>query len=371
MPLRLAVSCMLLLLSGCSAAQAPGAPTGWTYLGGSEVRSGFPFEGTVVGGLSGITYDPGREAYYVISDDRSAKSPARFYTVRIPFADNRFDEVQWVSSTVLRNVDGEPYAPLDADARPPVIPPDPEGIAFDARHQQLFWSSEGARDVENAERPLLLDPWVRVAGLDGGYRGRYPLPPGLAMSAQPSGARANAALEGLTLTPDGTALFAAMEGPTFADGEPPTGSHGALTRITRYDTATGEPAAQYAYPVDPVTAGGDGDNGLSDLVALDGDTFLVVERGYGDRVSARIYRASTAGADDVIGRSSLGAGPPVAAMRKELVVDLTAVPGIGHLDNVEGMTLGPKLSDGRQSVVLVTDDNFSPRQVTQFHVFAM
>jgi hypothetical protein len=361
----------VLLLSGCSAAKAPDAPSAWAYLGGSQVQSGFSFAGTVVGGLSGITYDQGRQLYYVISDDRSAKNPARFYTVRIPLHDNRFDEVEWVSSTVLRDADGEPFAPLDAAARPPVIPPDPEGIAFDARRQQVFWSSEGARDVENAGGALLLDPWVRLAGLDGGYRGNYPLPPGLAMSAQPSGARGNAALEGLTLTPDGTALFAGMEGPVFADGEPPTEAHGASVRITRYDTTTGEPTAQYAYAVDPVTAGRDGDNGLSDLVALDADTFLVVERGYGDRVAARIYRASTAGADDILGKDSLGADPPVTPMTKELVVDLTAVPGIGHLDNVEGITLGPRLSDGRQSVILVTDDNFSPRQVTQFHAFAM
>ena len=36
-----------------------------------------------------ISYDPGRGVYYVISDDRSEKNPARFYTVRITFPDNR------------------------------------------------------------------------------------------------------------------------------------------------------------------------------------------------------------------------------------------------------------------------------------------
>jgi hypothetical protein len=45
--------------------------------------------------------------------------------------------------------------------------------------------------------------------------------------------------------------------------------------------------------------------------------------------------------------------------------------GIRHLDNVEGITLGPRLSDGRQSVVLVADDNFNDEQVTQFYAFAM
>ncbi|WP_272897015.1 esterase-like activity of phytase family protein [Mycolicibacterium tusciae] len=44
---------------------------------------------------------------------------------------------------------------------------------------------------------------------------------------------------------------------------------------------------------------------------------------------------------------------------------------VQNLDNVEGITLGPKLSDGRQVVVLVTDDNFSDDQMTQFYAFAL
>jgi len=39
--------------------------------------------------------------------------------------------------------------------------------------------------------------------------------------------------------------------------------------------------------------------------------------------------------------------------------------------NVEGITLGPTLPDGRQSAVLVSDNNFSPSQLTQFLLFAM
>jgi hypothetical protein len=64
-------------------------------------------------------------------------------------------------------------------------------------------------------------------------------------------------------------------------------------------------------------------------------------------------------------------GAPVRAMTKSLLVDLADVPGLDPLDNVEGITLGPKLSDGRQSVVMVTDDNFSGAQTTQVYVFAL
>jgi len=36
------------------------------------------------------------------------------------------------------------------------------------------------------------------------------------------------------------------------------------------------------------------------------------------------------------------------------------------LDNVEGMTFGPKLPNGQQSLILVSDNNFSATQFTQF-----
>ena len=54
---------------------------------------------------------------------------------------------------------------------------------------------------------------------------------------------------------------------------------------------------------------------------------------------------------------------------KELVLDLDDL-GI-PLDNVEGMTFGPRLPDGRRSVVLVSDDNFAPAQFTQFLLLAI
>ena len=176
------------------------------------------------------------------------------------------------------------------------------------------------------------------------------------------------ALEGLTLTPSGESVFAGMEDPTFDDGPLPTATAGARTRVTRFDAATGAATAQFAYPLEPITAPGGEANGLSDLVALDDQTFLTVERSHGTRNVARIYRASLAGVDDVLGRASLRDAKP---MTKELVVDLSTMPGVRSLDNVEGITLGPKLSDGRQSVVLVTDDNFSPEQTTQFLAIAL
>ncbi|WP_102143905.1 esterase-like activity of phytase family protein [Mycobacterium hubeiense] len=356
---RILLACTLLLAS-CAAADTATAPQ---YLGQWRVPAGATLEGTVIGGLSGISYDAGRDLYYIVSDDRSAKNPARFYTVRISLSDSGIDGVEFVSTHPWLDEDGREFAPLNMDAHPSVVPPDAEGIAVDTRRQRLYWSSEGER-----RDAALLDPWVRIADPQGRYIGEFTMPPGFEMSSHERGPRRNSGLEGLTLTPDGRSLFAAMEGPRYEDGAPPDGEHGALTRITKFDVETRNPVAQYAYPLDRVSAGPEGDNGLSDLVALDDETFLAVEGGYGLRAASRLYRVSVGEADDVLTRPTLDGA---TAMTKTLLADLSTTQGLSPLDNIEGVTLGPTLPDGRQSVVMVSDDNFSPTQTTQFLAFAL
>jgi 3-phytase len=56
----------------------------------------------------------------------------------------------------------------------------------------------------------------------------------------------------------------------------------------------------------------------------------------------------------------------VQPVHQRLVADLSDVPGLRRVDNVEGITLGPRLPDGRRTVLLVSDDNFSSAQTTQF-----
>ncbi|WNG86457.1 esterase-like activity of phytase family protein [Mycobacterium sp. ITM-2016-00317] len=308
------------------------------FLGQKTLPHGTTFDGTVVGGLSAITYDPDRRLYYVICDDRSVRGSARFYTVRIA-----------LSLSGIRDVSIVDVQPL---LHTSVIAPDPEGIAFDVARQQLYWSSEGF---------VPLDPWIRIAGLDGSYRGEFRLPAHLRLSRdQRRGARPNGSLEGLTLSPDGRFLYAAMEEPRWEDGEPAHAGGGALIRIAKFDVERRKGLAQCGYQVEAAPPGTEG-NGVSDILALSDEVLLVMERAgsRGLKLQVRLFRAELTGATDI------------SPIPKRLVADLAAIPALGTPDNVEGLTLGPVLPDGRQSLVLVSDDNFSDRQISQFLAFAL
>lgn len=340
-------------------------PIAFSYLGETELPNALQFDGTTVGGLSAISWDARTGRYLLISDDRSQTDPARFYTAAIS-AGRGTVSVRLLSTDTLKQADGTAFRPTSADGS--VIAPDPEGIAVDPRHRRFAWSSEGERVLS----PLTLgDPAVRLAAQDGTTVQTLPSAPQLHMNAQEVGPRRNQTLEGLSYTPSGDRLWAAMEDPLYQDGQDPTADHGAQVRVTGYDAASGLPASQYAYPLSKLFEPGaaDATNGLSDIAALGGSRFLTIERAFTTRNTIRIFEADASRATDVLARDALGSAP-VTPMRKRLVVDLDTVKGLPHIDNVEGITIGPKLPDGRRLVLLVSDDNFSASQVTQVIAFA-
>jgi hypothetical protein len=226
------------------------------YLGQKVITSAMRFDGTTIGGLSAISYDPQRGVYYVISDDKSHYGAARFYTVRIDLSTSGISDVTFDSSHPLLDRSGEPFDPLNLHANPPVLPPDPEGIAFDSRRQRLYWSSEGEKGTISSRAAVpVLDPWIRISGLDGTFLGEFTLPAGYTMSPTENvGPRPNQSLEGMSLSPDGQSVFASLEDPRYEDGPNPTHDRGALTRVIKFDANTGKPLTQYAYPIDPAGA---------------------------------------------------------------------------------------------------------------------
>jgi hypothetical protein len=364
-------------VTGASPVSAHDSAVRLDFIGERELPNAMAFQGTTVGGLSAIGYDARTGSSYLISDDRSQTGPARFYTARITFDGGHLTGIELTATHPWLRPDGTTYPPTSTPAgQPATVAPDPEGIAVDPTDGSLVWTSEGERIVPSDGPAVLGDPWIRRATTTGAYTGQLPLPPQLHMNAQTIGPRRNQTLEGVTFTPNGRQLVTAMEDPLYQDGDDPTPDHGALTRITVHGARTGLPLAQYAYPLEPLfatpPAGSTDTNGVSDLVALGDDRFLVLERASlfsTNTWKARLYLVDLHGATDVLGRDSLTDGP-VRPAGKTLVADLSDVAGLPRVDNVEGITLGPRLPDGRRTVVLVSDDNFASRQVTQFIAFA-
>ena len=136
---------------------------------------------------------------------------------------------------------------------------------------------------------------------------------------------------------------------------------------------------QFVYWTDPIAeppvpANQFAVNGLVELLPLNDDSLISMERSFSVGApdtgnTIKLYDVSLAGADDVNGFDSiallLGS---IDAAQKSLLLDLDEL-GI-PLDNVEGMTFGPNLPDGRRSLILVSDNNFSPAAFTQFLLFA-
>jgi hypothetical protein len=128
---------------------------------------------------------------------------------------------------------------------------------------------------------------------------------------------------------------------------------------------------EHAYLLDPTPKGAN-NNGLTDLLTVDtGGHFLSLERTYGLLgVGAKIYQLAMGAATDTSGIPTLkGDLSRISVVKKKLVLDLSTL-GI-YLDNLEGMALGPRLPDGTQSLLLVSDDNFSNSQLTQFLLFRL
>ncbi len=336
-----------------------------------------------LGGLSGVTYDAVNNRYYAISDDRSQN--ARFYTFTLDHVTNT---VTFTNVVQLKDINGNPFAANSLD---------PEGIALTG-NGTVFISSEGeVRPDLGASR--VTNPFIKEFNLTTGQEIRSLAVPKKFLpvvqdtnnnnvvdtgDTQTSGVRNNLAFESLSITPDQKTLFTATESALFQDGAISTTTTSSRSRIIQYNLVTGQPEKEYLYITDPIakapTGGTAADNGLVDLLAIDNrGTLLALERSFavGQGNTIKIYEISLQGAADIntvdflssLTADQLAAIQP-AQKRLLLNLDSLNLPNSdgNHptgTDNIEGLAFGPKLADGTQSIVLVSDNNFGATQFTQ------
>lgn len=325
-------------------------------IGRAVFPTGTQFQGTEIGGLSGITYDADRQVYYAISDDRSSKNPARFYTLKIDMNSGKLEKekIAFTKVATLLDENGKTFPELSLD---------PEGIAFTGK--SVFVSSEG--DVDRQ-----INPFIKEFSLEGKQLKTLSIPEMLLPDGRGNkGVRNNLAFESLTLTPDRRYLFTATENALIQDGLVPALEKGSPCRILRYDATSGNLEASFLYITEPLPAGADPagkltGSGLVDLLAIDDNRLLSLERGFSleTGTTAKLFEISLTQADRIEALKSLkNRLGDISPAQKRLLLDLETlkIP----LDNIEGLTFGPELADGSRGLVLVSDNNFSRLQETQ------
>ena len=332
------------------------------------------FKNTPVGGLSAITYDRNRDRFYVLSDDRSNRAKARFYTFKMNFKPQAepegiaIDNLQVEEVTFLKDEQGNTYKPGTIDS---------EGIALSSRGT-VFISSEG--DTSKNIKPFIGEFDLKT----GRQKLNVPIPQRYLWEEDQQNAKGiqeNLAFESLTiatnssLADDPFRLFTATESALGQDREleVKADTKDKIRFLHYVINPFGSPVlvAEHLYLLEPASIETIS-NGLTEILALDTDGyFLSLERTFGfTGAGAKIFQTIIGNATDTSNIASLkGELDLVVPLKKKLLFDFQKL-GI-YVDNIEGMTLGPRLSDGSQSLILVSDDNFNEEQVTQFWLFRL
>jgi len=375
-------SCAMALALSVLAMPAHADNFSLSYLGQQIVPTGTIFNGTTVGGLSSLDYNAATGGYLAISDDRSGLNPARFYGLNLDIAQFQRSAtpgsagVSFNTVTTIQQPSGGAFATNTVD---------PESLRYDAARNTIYWSNEGQRSGAGFQNPT-----VREMNTDGSYvrdfavPARYnPVGSSSGLNAGDKGIYNNLAFENLAISQDGKTLYTATENGLAQDSLPSAVANGSQSRILSFDIASGQSQAEYIYDVAPVVIAANpsnqfATNGLTDFISIGDRQFITIERSFavgaqtpGTPVtgnSIRLFYADARNATDVSSFESI-AGHNVQSVAKTLLLDLSDLKNDDGsslaLDNIEGITFGPQIN-GKSTIVLVSDNNFSGTQFTQF-----
>lgn len=299
------------------------------------------YQGIELGGLSDIAYDA-RSHAYVSSVDNNGTDPSRLWFYR-----NLTSPVVVRPPLILRAPDGKAYDGTTADNEGLAVLPDGDYLV----------SSE-------------TEPSIRIYGRNGLEKTQLRVP--TRFHVAPAGqATTNKTLEGLTVTPNGRRIIAAMEG-TLSGDVSATGD-ATYRRFLIYDRnrrGTWKLKKEVGYQVDP-------GNRISEVQAYDNGKIVVMEAAYSAAAgnTVQLYAVTGLGHAPNVTRVGNLSAQPDDVLSKTLVTNITDCPSLGApaketqtnplLDNYEGMTIRRLADTDLYAVSLISDDNFSPTQTTR------
>lgn len=299
------------------------------FLAHYQIPHKMKFKNTRIGGISGATWDSQKRKLWVVSDDRGYVSEPRIYGFDFHWDKNDFK---------LTATDVIFFAQPRAKPQRPVY--DLEGIAF--RDGKFLLSSEG----DNNQKPRAM-PRIFEFDPDSKAQKDFKIPneflPELS-GQQTKGIRNNSGFEGLTISPTGRKIVAGLERPLVQN------SQKGQTQILVFE-GTAEPRVlTYQLDQEVVAEGIKIDQGLSELLLLDENRLLILERAAflaPQKITfpSRIYEVL------------------LPDTNKKLVLNLAELDPEYSLENFEAMAKVDNF------LILIADDNFKKRQKTTFLLF--
>ena len=310
-------------------------------------------------------------APYNAAVDDTTSFQARFHDIDVAVSGATVTPTL-IKTTLLSNEAGVPLSGLssgfDATNSSASARFDPEGVRVSRDGQSIFISDEYGPFVYQFDRTT--GRRIRVFNVPAKFKIAAPTAQSATeTSGNTSGRVANRGMEGLAITPDGSALVGIMQNPLIQDG----GRNGLNVRMLVIDIASGT-TRELVYQLDSKSYG------VNEIVAVSSTEFLLIERDGSAGASAvqkKIYRINIAAATDVGAIAVLpltGLPGGTVAATKSLFIDMLSpsfgLSGATFPEKIEGLALGPLLPDGRLTLVVTNDNDFLPANPNNFYVFA-
>ncbi|WP_431165568.1 esterase-like activity of phytase family protein [Tenacibaculum halocynthiae] len=327
------------------------------YLDEHVVGDSILFKNNMVGGLSGIDYSNNK--YYMVVDD---SSNPRIFVSKIAIEQNKISTINFIDVISVKDSTSLFFKNNALDL---------ESVFID-NENNINLTSEG--NINGGKRPSIF-----VIDSLGKFKKEVRIP-SYFKNIDFGKPKHNAAFESSTKSIDKSGFWVAMEGPLGVDGEEPTFEvTSSPIRISYFDSTSNKATKQYAYQLEKIDKPAKGNinlNGVTAILQYTNDSFFVVERiyqsGYGSHGNTvRIFKATVqSNTTNTLEIQSLKKEKFIS-LKKELLFDFTSVKEKltgGIIDNIEGITFGPTLPNGNQSLLLVSDDNFQKygKQLNQF-----
>jgi hypothetical protein len=320
------------------------------------VKDSLVINNTLIGGLSGLDYAEGY--YYCVVDDQ--KKP-RFLKVKIDINHNEVTSINFESVSFLKDTTTSFFTENAMDL---------EAIFFDEATREINFVSEGSINSNKSPSVFSIDENGKLVHV-------YELPKSLKNN---SSMKHNGVFEGASKSVNQKGFWVSLEAPLNVDGEAPTFKKASSPiRITYFDKNFKKATKQFAYHLEHIEKPSKGSinlNGVTAILEYKEGHFLVIERAYKSGYgpfgnTVKIFEATIDHkTTNVLAIDSLRVSEYIP-LKKRLVFDFNDIKHQltqGIIDNIEGITLGPKLASGNQSLLLVSDNNFQAfgEQLNQF-----